>query len=76
LGHTRADLITHIRDENSTFRWLFEPMLESVGFEIITADFQRQVYAEYTCIKRPHTNVTKPARGRTPYRTGELRSLH
>jgi SAM-dependent methyltransferase len=51
-GYTRADFAVHIRDEHSTFRWLFEPMLAASGFEIVTADFRRDVYGAYTCVKR------------------------
>jgi SAM-dependent methyltransferase len=31
---TRADLEEHVRDENSTFTWLLEPMIRHTGFEI------------------------------------------
>jgi ubiquinone/menaquinone biosynthesis C-methylase UbiE len=31
---TRADLEEHVRDENSTFTWLLEPMILRTGFEI------------------------------------------
>jgi hypothetical protein len=51
LGYTREDLATHIRTEYSTFRWLFEPMLEAAGFEIVTAQFRGSVYGAYTCLK-------------------------
>jgi SAM-dependent methyltransferase len=33
-GWTRADLEEHVRDENSTFTWLLEPMMRQAGFEI------------------------------------------
>ena len=52
LGYTRADLAEHIRTEYSTFRWLFEPMIEAAGFEIATAEFGWSVYGAYTCVKR------------------------
>jgi ubiquinone/menaquinone biosynthesis C-methylase UbiE len=52
LGYTRADLAEHIRTEYSTFRWLLEPMLAAVGFEILTADYEGSVYGAYTCRKR------------------------
>ena len=51
-GYTRADFAVHIRDEHSTFRWLFEPMLAATGFEMVTAEFRGQVYGAYTCVKR------------------------
>lgn len=51
-GYTREDFAVHIRTEHSTFRWLFEPMLAATGFEILTADFDREVYGAYTCRRR------------------------
>jgi ubiquinone/menaquinone biosynthesis C-methylase UbiE len=51
-GYTREDYAEHIRTEHSTFRWLFEPMLSAVGFEIETVNFVGSVYGTYTCIKR------------------------
>jgi hypothetical protein len=34
------------------YRWLFEPMLSVAGFDIIDADYRRNVYASYTCVRR------------------------
>jgi ubiquinone/menaquinone biosynthesis C-methylase UbiE len=51
-GYTAADYAEHIQTEFSTFRWLLEPMLAAVGFEIISADFTRHLYGAYTCRKR------------------------
>jgi ubiquinone/menaquinone biosynthesis C-methylase UbiE len=51
-GYTRDDLAEHIRTENSTYRWLFEPMLSVAGFDIIDCDYRRKVYGSYTCVKR------------------------
>jgi ubiquinone/menaquinone biosynthesis C-methylase UbiE len=51
-GYTRDDLTEHIRTENSTYRWLFEPMLSAAGFEIVDAEYRRNVYASYTCARR------------------------
>lgn len=51
-GYTREDLAMHLRNEHSTFRWLFEPMLDAAGFDIVTAKFQASVYGAYTCRKR------------------------
>jgi ubiquinone/menaquinone biosynthesis C-methylase UbiE len=50
-GYTREDFAEHIRSEHSTFRWLFEPMLNAAGFEIVTAEFDGSVYGTYTCTK-------------------------
>jgi hypothetical protein len=52
-GWTRAELEAHLRDEYSTFTWLLEPMIESAGFEIVSADYGTPgVYASYLCTKR------------------------
>jgi SAM-dependent methyltransferase len=51
-GWTRAELETHVRDEYSTFTWLFEPMLERAGLEIREREFSNsRIYATYTCVK-------------------------
>ncbi len=34
----RSDIEEHVRDENSTFSWLLEPMIEAAGFTIESAD--------------------------------------
>jgi hypothetical protein len=44
VGYTREDFAEHIRTENSSFRWLFEPMLEAAGFEVLRAEFERSLY--------------------------------
>jgi ubiquinone/menaquinone biosynthesis C-methylase UbiE len=49
-GWTRAEYETHLRDEFSTFTWLFEPMLQHAGFEVLDASYaSSRIYAEYTC---------------------------
>ena len=49
----RAELEAHVRDEHSTFSWLFEPMLERAGFEIAEAEYDaRRIFAWYVCVKR------------------------
>jgi len=50
-GYTAADYAEHIRTEFSTYRWLFEPMLAAVGFEIAGVTFERRLYGAYTCVK-------------------------
>lgn len=50
-GYTEEDYRLHIRTEHSTFRWLFEPMLERAGFEIEDAGFRGRLYGAYTCVK-------------------------
>lgn len=51
VGYTGNELAEHVRTEYSTFRWLFEPMLATAGFEIVTAEFDGSVYGAYTCVK-------------------------
>ncbi|WP_116999818.1 class I SAM-dependent methyltransferase [Desertimonas flava] len=48
-GWTAAELEEHVRLEYSTYSWLFEPMLERVGFEILDAAYVRGAYGAYTC---------------------------
>jgi ubiquinone/menaquinone biosynthesis C-methylase UbiE len=49
-GWTRAELAEHVRDENSTFSWLLEPMIERAGFEIVDAEHSvDRMMARYVC---------------------------
>jgi len=48
-GWTPDELAEHVRIEFSTYRWLFEPMLERIGFEILDVDYVRRAYGAYTC---------------------------
>ena len=54
-GWTPDELAEHVRIEFSTYRWLFEPMLERVGFEILDVDYVRRAYGAYTC-RYPRTS--------------------
>lgn len=51
-GYTAADYAEHVRTEYSTYRWLLEPLLDAVGFEIAGVAFERRLYGAYTCVKR------------------------
>lgn len=51
-GYTAQDYAEHIRTEFSTFRWLFEPMLDAAGFEVVDVAYFGQVFGAYTCVKR------------------------
>jgi len=52
-GWTRPELTEHVRDENSTFTWLLEPMIARAGFEIIQANHSASgMFADYICTKR------------------------
>jgi len=35
----------------AAFNIVSEPMLAAAGFEIVAADFDRQLYGAYTCVK-------------------------
>lgn len=53
VGWTRAEFVTHLQTEYSTFTWLLEPMLERAGFLIRAAEYSpSQVYVAYTCVRR------------------------
>jgi Methylase involved in ubiquinone/menaquinone biosynthesis len=50
-GWIREELEEHVRDENSTFTWLLEPMLERAGFVIEQADYSEdRICAQYICV--------------------------
>jgi ubiquinone/menaquinone biosynthesis C-methylase UbiE len=52
-GWTRDELVTHVREEHSTFTWLLEPLIERAGFEIVAADYGTVgAYADYVCARR------------------------
>jgi ubiquinone/menaquinone biosynthesis C-methylase UbiE len=45
---SRAELEEHVRDENSTFTWLLEPMIERSGFAIEDAGYSEDgIFARY-----------------------------
>jgi ubiquinone/menaquinone biosynthesis C-methylase UbiE len=51
-GWTRVELETHLRQEFSTFTWLFEAILERAGFSIQDANYaDSRMYATYTCVR-------------------------
>ncbi len=51
-GWTRDDLEEHVRDENSTFTWLLEPMLVKAGLSIERAEYSEdRMFARYICVK-------------------------
>ena len=51
-GFTRRDFETHVREENSTFAWILEGMLERAGFTIEESDRSDPAYGVYLCRKR------------------------
>ncbi len=51
-GWSRAELEEHVRDENSTFTWLLEPMIERNGFTINEAIYSDdEFFAQYVIAK-------------------------
>ena len=47
-GWSRAELEEHVRDENSTFSWILEPMMERTGFHIEDVSYSDdRVFAKY-----------------------------
>ena len=52
VGFTAGELAEHLRGEFSTYSWLFEQMLDKVGFEVVDRSFVRSAYGEYTCVRR------------------------
>jgi SAM-dependent methyltransferase len=48
-GWTREELEEHVRDEQSTFAWLLEPLLGRAGLEIVERDVRSGIYATYAC---------------------------
>lgn len=50
---TRAELEEHVRDENSTFSWLLDPMIERAGFRIEQAEHSAdRIFAAYVARRR------------------------
>jgi SAM-dependent methyltransferase len=47
-GWTAEELAEHVRTEHSTYSWLFEPMLERAGFELLERGYTRRAYGTYT----------------------------
>jgi SAM-dependent methyltransferase len=50
-GYTADDLAEHVRTEHSTYSWLFEPLLQRCGFEILERTYVRNAYGAFTCLR-------------------------
>ncbi|WP_082557259.1 class I SAM-dependent methyltransferase [Modestobacter sp. Leaf380] len=60
-GWSRADFEEHVRDEHSTFTWLFEALAERAGLVLETAEYSADgVFAEYV-FSRPDGPVPETA---------------
>jgi ubiquinone/menaquinone biosynthesis C-methylase UbiE len=51
-GFPRSFFEEHVREKYSTYAWLFEVMLEKIGFEIRSASYSAtEAHARYLCVK-------------------------
>jgi 2-polyprenyl-3-methyl-5-hydroxy-6-metoxy-1,4-benzoquinol methylase len=46
-GFRRDSVVTHMRDEYSTFGWVMERMLTDVGFTLVSADYHAPLHGVY-----------------------------
>src|ERR1700676_3453855 len=46
-GFSRDSVVTHMRDEYSTFGWVIERMLTDVGFTLVSADYHAPLHGTY-----------------------------
>lgn len=52
-GWSRADYEEHVRDEHSTYTWVFEALAQRAGFEVESAEYSADgIFAEYL-FRRP-----------------------
>lgn len=49
VGWTAAELAEHLREEHSTYCWLFDEMLRHTGFEIVEQSSRFNLFATYIC---------------------------
>lgn len=50
-GYSRAENVTHVRDEHSTFAWILEGLMQQAGLRILSRTCARGVYATYLACK-------------------------
>jgi SAM-dependent methyltransferase len=46
-GFSRDSVVTHMRDEHSTFGWVIERMLSDVGFTLVSVDYHAPLHGTY-----------------------------
>jgi SAM-dependent methyltransferase len=51
---SRDSVVTHMRDEYSTFGWVMERMLTETGFTLVSADYHAPLHATYLLCKPRH----------------------
>ncbi|WP_213769679.1 class I SAM-dependent methyltransferase [Bradyrhizobium sp. dw_78] len=52
-GFPRDSVVTHMRDEHSTFGWVIERMLTDVGFTLVSADYHAPLHGTYV-LRKPN----------------------
>ena len=50
-GFSRNSVVTHMRDEHSTFGWVIERMLTDIGFTLVSADYHAPLHGTYVLRK-------------------------
>jgi len=53
-GFSRDSVISHMRDEYSTFGWVIERMLTETGFVLVSADYHAPLHGTYVLRKPSH----------------------
>jgi len=51
---SRERVVTHMRDENSTFGWVIERMLADAGFTLVSVDYHAPLHGTYLLRKPKH----------------------
>ncbi|MDD1530725.1 SAM-dependent methyltransferase [Bradyrhizobium sp. WBOS7] len=52
----RESVVTHMRDEYSTFGWVMERMLTDVGFTLVSADYHGPMHGTYL-VRKPNSST-------------------
>jgi 2-polyprenyl-3-methyl-5-hydroxy-6-metoxy-1,4-benzoquinol methylase len=53
-GFNRDSVVTHMRDEYSTFGWVIERMLVEAGFELVSVEYHAPLHGTYLLRKPKH----------------------
>ena len=53
---SRGGVVTHMRDEYSTFGWVMERMLTDVGFTLVSADYHAPMHGTYL-LRKPDSSM-------------------
>jgi len=52
----RESVVTHMRDEYSTFGWVMERLLTAVGFTLVSADYHAPMHGTYL-LRKPNSST-------------------